>query len=101
MEDLCNLAMVIAGRSKVRDGMFNLTASVFKHTNVPFKPIDKPFAQERVREQPKGTPRELDMQLNPAHKHAFHIACRAYGKETQSGLLYTLESLPKRLVSII
>ena len=32
-------------------------------------------------------------------KYAFNIACQAYGKETKSGLFFTLNNSPKRLVS--
>jgi diadenosine tetraphosphatase ApaH/serine/threonine PP2A family protein phosphatase len=88
MEAMCDLAAVIVGRSGVCQGMFRLSD----------KPVLKPLHKQRPT---PGVPAALDLRVNTKHRHTFHLACRAYGKEAKSGLLYTTESLPKRLVSLI
>lgn len=83
MDDLCDLAAVIVGRSRTCHGMYRF--------NSVSRSIRRP------------TESEPDLRVNPRgrDKYVFTIACRAYAKETRSGLLYTRESLPKRMVSLI
>jgi hypothetical protein len=98
MDDLCDLAAVIVGRSGICHDMFHTRGKPWSGRG-PKKSVHTP--RPFVRKPTKGVPRELDLVLNHTHKYAFTMACRAYAKETKSGLLYTLKTLPKRLVSLI
>jgi len=110
MEKLYQLATMIAGRTRVCHDMFSHSNRAFNLTRRSFRPNNTPFGKETratLRKETRATPRKetratpRELAYREGYKHAFNLACRVYAKEAKTGVLCTLQSLPRRLVSMI
>jgi transcription termination factor NusB len=90
MEDLCNLASALVGRSRVRHEMFNI--------NTRHKVI-----QPKVKvstKTPNFTHSDYRIKIGQrkvAFRRSFSKACNMYATEVKRGVLFTLQDLPSKL----